>query len=123
MYPVLTTLPIGFSWAVRCSSVKMSRTTVLSRSADSSLLICRDHSTPPLLSSEHGMGSLGFRWSYADHLRVLDRGENCTEVHLARLIAGVKGAGLEAHDIFTLRCSLVVRCHQPTRIAVEQASG
>ena len=63
------------------------------------LFICRDHSTPPLLASEHGIGSLGFRWSYADNFGVLARGANCTNVHLARLIAEVKRAGLHVHDI------------------------
>ena len=45
------------------------------------------------------MGSLGFRWSYADNLGVLARGADCTNVHLARLIAGVRRAGLDVHDI------------------------
>ena len=78
----------------------MSRTTV--RSLEVLILlsfICRDHSAPPLLGSKHGMGSLGFRWSYADNFGVLARGANCTNVHLARLIAGVKKAGLDFHDI------------------------
>ena len=45
------------------------------------------------------MGSLGFRWSYADNLKVLARGVNCTIVRLARLIAVVKRVGLNVHDI------------------------
>ena len=51
------------------------------------------------LGSEYGYGSLGFLWSYADNFGVLARGENCTNVHLARLIAGVKKAGLDVHDV------------------------
>ena len=38
-------------------TVKTSRTTALSGSADYLLFVCRDHSTPPLLSRKHGMGS------------------------------------------------------------------
>ena len=71
----------------------------LSGSADSLLLVCRDHSTSPLLGSKHGMGSLCFRWSYADNFWVLARVENCTNFHLARLIAGVQKASLDVHDI------------------------
>ena len=70
----------------------------LAGSADSLLLVCRDHSTPPLLGSKHGMGSLGFRWSYADSFGVLPRGANCTDAHLARLIAGVQKADLDIYD-------------------------
>ena len=69
------------------------------RSVDSPLFVCRDHSAPRLLGSKHGMGSVGFRWSYADILRVLARGANCTNVHLARLIASVQKVGLDVHDI------------------------
>ena len=45
------------------------------------------------------MGSESFRWSYADNFGVLARGANCTNVHLARLMAGVQKAGLDVHDI------------------------
>ena len=62
------------------------------------LFICRDHSTPPLLGSLRGMGSLGFRWSYADNLGGLARGANTTDVHLARLSPGVKRSGLDVHN-------------------------
>ena len=46
------------------------------------LFVCRDHSTPPLLGSKHGMGSLRFRWLCADNFWVLIRGANNTDVHL-----------------------------------------
>ena len=49
------------------------------------------------------MGSLGFRWSYADNFGVLTRGENCTDAHTARLNAEVKKAGLHVHCI-SLAC-------------------
>ena len=52
-------------------------------------LFCRDHYTPPLLGGEHDVGSFGLRWSYADNFGFLARGENCTNVHVARPIAGV----------------------------------
>ena len=58
-YPVPKTLLIGFSCA------------------DCPLFVCRGHSTPPLFGSKHGMGSVGFRWPYADILRVLARGAYC----------------------------------------------
>ena len=78
----------------------MSRTTVLSLEVlTSPLFVCRDHSTPPLLGGEHCTGSLGFRWSNADIFGSLARGANCTNVHLERLIAGVKRVGLDVHDI------------------------
>ena len=94
--PVPTTLPLGFSWAVFfCQDVTDHYTPV---GADSPYFVCRDHSTPPLLGGKHGMGSPGFRWSFADNLRVLARGANCTHVHLARLIAGVQKTGLDVHD-------------------------
>ena len=62
IYPVPATLPMGFSWAVFfCQDVTDHCT--LAESADSLLLFYRDHSTPPLLGSKHGLGSHGFRWS------------------------------------------------------------
>ena len=65
----------------------MSRTTALSlEMLTLPFFICRDHSTPPLLGREHGIGSLCFRWSYVDNFGVLARGENCTGVHLARFM-------------------------------------
>ena len=67
--------------------------------ADSPLYICRDRTPPPLLGSKHGMGPLCFSWSYADNFRVLARGADCSNVHLARLIAGVKRAGLDVDDL------------------------
>ena len=57
---------------------------------------------------------LASSWSYADIFLVLARGANCTNVHLARLIAGVK----ESRSRFS-----VIKCLQPNRIAVEQATG
>ena len=58
------------------------------------LLICTSG-----LVRTHVMGSLGFRWSLLSFLVVLARGANCTNVHLARLIPGVKKASLDVHDI------------------------
>ena len=43
--------------------------------------------------------SLVFRQSYADIFGVLARGVNCTNVRIARLIAGVKRVGLDVHDM------------------------
>ena len=56
MEPVPTTLPMGFSSAMfLCQDVTDHCT--LAGSADSSLVVCRDHSTPPLLGSKHGIAS------------------------------------------------------------------
>ena len=63
------------------------------------LFVCRDHSAPPLLGGKHGMGSLGFRSSYADNFGVLVRGANSANVHLARFIAIVKRDGLDVHEV------------------------
>ena len=82
----------------------------LAGSGDSPLLVCRDHSTPPLLGSKHGLGSEGFRWWFADNIGVLARGANCTNVHLARLMAGVQKAGLDVHDICP--CQRKCRCYR-----------
>ena len=79
-----------------CQDVTDDRT--VAGSADSPLL-CRDHSTPPLLGSTHGMGSRGSSGLTLTIFGVLVRGENCTDVHLARLIAGVQKAGLDVTDI------------------------
>ena len=76
--PVPTTLSMGCSWAMfLCQDVTdhwLSREVLILLFS----FFCRDCSTPPLFGSEHGMGSLGFRWSHADNFRVLARGENCT---------------------------------------------
>ena len=52
----------------RCFSVQTSGITARSREVlDYPLFVCRDHSAPPLLGCKHGMGSAGFRWSFADN--------------------------------------------------------
>ena len=103
-----------FSWAVFfCQDVTDHCT--LAGSADSHLYICRDHSTPPLLGSKHGMGSCGFRWSSCG---VLARGTDCTNVHFARLIASVKKAGLDVHDT-----SLASGCADVLDYVVSQANS
>ena len=103
---VPTKLPIGFSWAMFfCQNVTDHCT--LAESAESPLF-----GTPPLLGSEHGMGLLGFRWSIADNFGVLARGANCTNVHLARLIAGVQKACLDVHDTSLASGSADVFCYE-----------
>ena len=57
----LRTLAVGFSWAtLHCQDVTNHCT--LAGNTDYPLLVCHDHSTLPLPGSQHGMGSLGFRW-------------------------------------------------------------
>ena len=86
----------------------------LAGSADFPLFICRDLSAPPLLGGEHDIRSIGFRLLCADNFGVLARGANCSNVHLARLIAGVPA---------DVQMFSVMKCHQPTRIAAERANG
>ena len=95
----------------------------LAESSDSHIFVCRDHSAPPLLGGKRGMGSLGFRWSYADNLVVLDRGANSTYVHLARLIAGYR----KLVSVFTMWHTpaevpmfSVMKCRRPSHIVVER---
>ena len=98
------TIPMGFSSAIIfCQDVPDHCN--LAGSADSPCF-CRDHSTPPLLGSKHDMGSLGFCWSSADNFGVLARGANCTDVHLARLIAGVESPS---------RCGRHIPCQRKCR--------
>ena len=59
----------------------------------------RGHYSPLLLGSKNGLGSAGSRWSYADNFGVLAPGADCTEVHLARLVADLQKADLDVHDI------------------------
>ena len=68
IYPVPAAHPIGFCWAMFfCQNVTDHCT--LTGSADSPLFICRDHSAPALLGGKRDIGSLGFRWWYADYFR------------------------------------------------------
>ena len=84
IYLFPATLPMDFRR--RCSLVEMfANHCTLAGSADTPLFICRDHSTPPLLSSLYGMGSLVFRRSSADNFGVLARGVKATDVHFARV--------------------------------------
>ena len=99
VYPVRTTLSIGFSWAI--FSVKRSRITARTREVLTLLfsVVVTDHSTPLMLGCENGLGYAGFHWSCADNFGVLARGADCTSVHLARRIAGVQKAGVHVHDM------------------------
>ena len=81
-------LPMDSFWAVFFFCQDVTDHFTLAGSAESPLFVCRDHSAPPLLGSKHGMGSVGFRWSYADNSGCLTRGANNTNVHVALLSAG-----------------------------------
>ena len=67
-------------------------------SADSQLFV-----SEPLRTSaaggDHGLGSFGSLWSYADNFGILDRGIDCSNVHIARLTAGVQRADLDVQEI------------------------
>ena len=105
---------LGDSFLSRCRGSLHAR-----GSADSPLFVCRDHSTPPLLGSKHGLGSAGFRWSYADNFWVvLARGANCTNVHL------VYRKPASMITTYPLRAEVqMLKCLRPTHIAVERANG
>ena len=86
----------------RCFSVLLSRTTVRSREVLILLFLSRrDHSAPPVLGSQ--TCARGSAWHSVGRtltiLGVLARCADCTNVHLARLIAGVQRARLDVHDI------------------------
>ena len=73
------------------------------------------------------MGSLVFRWSYADNFGVLARGANCTNVHLARFMSGIKKKPVSMFTTYPLPAEVQMfsnfTYHQPNRIAVKQANG
>ena len=66
---VPTTLPMGFSWAVFFPQDVTDHCTLAGR-GHSPLFTYDDQSAPPLLGRKRGMGSLGFRWSYAGNFGV-----------------------------------------------------
>ena len=80
----------------RFSSVKMSRTDVLSMEVLILFFSC-------VVTTPHHRFSVAImawnRWSNADDFWALARGANTTDVHLARLVASVKKTGLDVHDI------------------------
>ena len=84
----------------RCFFVKMSRTTARSREV---LIIL---SLFVVTTLHHRCSVANMAWDpvasdglfCADNFGVLARGENCTNIHLARLIAGVQKASLDVHD-------------------------
>ena len=97
IYPVSDSTPI-FLWAMFfCQEV--TEHCALAGSADSPLFIG--------VTTPHHRGSVAnMAWDrlssvsrMPDNFWVLSRGANCTYVYLARLIAGVKKAGLDVHDV------------------------
>ena len=115
--PVPTTLPTVFAWA-KCFCQDVTDHCTLAGCADS-----RDQSTLPLLGGKHGVGSIGFRWSYADNFGFLARGANCTDVHLARLNAGVQKAGPDVHDTSRASGNADVLGYEVSPVNAERAHG
>ena len=115
-----------FSWAMFFCQVVTDHCTLTS-SADSPLFVCRDHSTPPLFGSKHCMGSAGFRWSYADNVGVLARDEKIVLTFILHVSWQAFRKPISMFTIFPLPeegpILSVMKCLQPTRIAVERASG
>ena len=81
----------------RCFSVKISRATARSRDL-LPFVLPFVMSTPLHTTGVWKQTWHGIRWSYADNFGVLARGADCTNVRLARLIAGVQKASLDVHD-------------------------
>ena len=107
----------------RCSFANTSRTTARSRVV-LILFILIDHSTPPLFGSRHCMGSLGFRWSYADNFGVLTRGANATSVHrTSHFKEGRSRCSRHIPSPAEGQMFSVIKCLQPTRVAVDLANG
>ena len=79
-------------------SVKTSRIVALSLEGLTVLCVSA-RTTPHHRCSDANTSWVFSRWSDAHNYGVLDRGIDCTNVHFARLMAGVKGAGLNIHDI------------------------
>ena len=88
----------GFVW--RCFSVRMSRITARSRAVLTFLFLFAV-TTPHhrCLVANMVLDPLASVGGMLTILGVLARGADCTDVHLARLIAGVKKASLDVHDI------------------------
>ena len=75
------------------------------------------------LASVGRMLSLVVGWRGEGERRVLARGADCTNVHVARLIAGLQKAGLNVHDI---SLPVEVQMFSATKcplVAVEQTNG
>ena len=80
-YPVPTTRPICLSWAMfHCQDVTNHCTLV--GDTDYPLFVCHDQSTLQLPGSQHGKGSLGFRWSWAENFGVHSPGANCPSIRV-----------------------------------------
>ena len=97
----------------RCLSVRMSQTTVRSRKV--SILLSSSVVTTPY----HRCSVANMAWDPLASVRrklavlgVLARGENCTKVHLARLIASVQKASRDVHDMFLASGSADVLGHE-----------
>ena len=92
IYRVPTTLPMGFSSAMFfCQDVTDHCT--LAGSAESPLFVCRRCSAANMAWDRLvSVGRLLTIWGF------WARGENCTNVHLARLVAGLQKAGLDIHN-------------------------
>ena len=90
----------------RCFSVRMSRITARSR-AVLTLLFLFAVTTPHqrCLVANMALDPLASVGGMLTILGVLARGADCTNVHLARLIAGAKKASLDVHDISLARGS------------------
>ena len=126
IYLVPTTLPVGFSWAMFfCQDVTDHWT--LSGSADYPLFVCRDHSTPPLLGSKHGVG--GRLVSVGRMLTILGY---CLAAQAARtfILHVSLRVNKESVSMFTtypaprrVPIFSIMKFLQTTRIAVERANG
>ena len=88
---VLAILQWVFSWTM-CFCQDVADHCTLAGSADFPPVVCRDRSTPPLLGSEHGLGSAGFRWSCADNFGCIGSRRTLHNGHESFLALSNRGA-------------------------------
>ena len=93
---------------VFCHEVKDRCT--LSAGTDSPLFVFRDHSAPPLTGCKRGLGSAGFRWSFAGKFEHWLAAKFPLTVIL-HLSAGEQKTSLDVHE--TATCQRKCRCSRP----------
>ena len=124
--PVPKTCQMGFSWArFFCHDVTDHCT--LTGSADSPLFVCCDHSTPPLLGSKYGLGSAGFRWSYADIFFGFWLALQTALSFISHVSLQVCRNPVSMSTTYPLSAEvqmfLAMKCLQPTRTVVGRTNG
>ena len=90
--------------------------------ADSPLFVCRDHSSPPLFGSKHGMGS----WAFAGRMLTISGIWLTAQTALTFILHFSLQVFRRPVLMFTthlLPAEVPMTCLQPTHMAVELANG